>query len=316
MIGKYLFMSDNHQLIGEKSTLRDSTPLLPGSVEFNDNKAEGDLQKSNADNQFDEIPSRFDDMDAAALCQWAYDHYDGKIEYSEYHGWSIVANVSEIFGDKIKLEVKSSGFASLLFSKTKNNRKYYAYCTVGTKMSSWADWITNVSQGLTGVSPQYTRSVQNAKVLHDKCIKTNSVLWFIGHSLGGGLASNNSLITGRYAITFNAAGLNILRVKMSMLMNVFYKNRQKYFFDYRGRTSKIHAYILRGEILNRVLQCIAQKAYGDRKNRIISSDKEHIKEMWTWEKHSLSVFIDEMDIPYKPSIIDYNNYELTTNVYA
>ena len=74
-------MSDNHQLIGEKSTLRDSTPLLPGSVEFNDNKAEGDLQKSNADNQFDEIPSRFDDMDAAALCQWAYDHYDGKIEY-------------------------------------------------------------------------------------------------------------------------------------------------------------------------------------------------------------------------------------------
>ena len=147
-------MSDNHQLIGGKSTLRDSTQLLSGSVEFNDNKTEGYLLKSNPDNQSDEIPSRFDDMDAAALCQWAYDHYDGKIEYSEYHEWSIVENVSEIFGDKIKLEVKSRGFASLLFSKTKNNRKYYAYCTVGTKMSSWADWITNVSQGLTGVSPQ------------------------------------------------------------------------------------------------------------------------------------------------------------------
>lgn len=306
-------MSDNQQLIGEKSTLRDTTTLSYGYVELDENKTSENQQILNAVSEFEEKPSKSDDMDAAALCQWAYDHYDGKIEYSEYHGWSIVENVSEIFGDRIKLEVKSSGFASLLFSKTINRRKYYAYCTVGTKMTSWADWFTNLSQGLIGLSPQYTRSVQNAKILHDQCIKTNSVLWFIGHSLGGGLASNNSLITGRYAITFDAAGLNILRVKMSMLMNVFYKNRQKYFFNYRERTSKIHAYILRGEILNRVLQCIFQKAYGDKDGRIISPRKEHIREMWTWEKHSLSVFIDEMDIPYKPSIVDYNYYELTTN---
>lgn len=307
-------MLDNNSLLGENSALRGTSTLLYGAIEFNEEISVEELQKINTINQFDEIPSKADDMDAAALCQWAYDHYDGKIEYSEYHGWSIVENVSDIFGDKIKLEVKSSGFASLLFSKTKNNQKYYAYCTVGTKMTSWADWFTNISQGLIGLSPQYTRSVQNAKILHDKCLKTNSVLWFIGHSLGGGLASNNSLITGRYAITFDAAGLNILRVKMSMLMNVFYKNRQKVFFNFQERTSKIHAYILRGEILNRILQCIAQKAYGDRKGRIISPTKKHIQEMWTWEKHSLGVFIDEMNIPYNPSIVDYGYYELITTV--
>lgn len=307
-------MLENNSLLGQNSALRNTSTLLYGAIEFNEDISVKEQQKIN---QFDEIPSKKDDEDAAALCQWAYDHYDGKIGYSEYHGWSIVENVSEIFGDKIKLEVKSSGFASLLFSKTRNNQKYYAYCTVGTKMSSWADWFTNISQGLIGLSPQYTRSVQNAKILHDKCIKTNSILWFIGHSLGGGLASNNSLITGRYAITFDAAGLNILRVKMSMLMNVFYKNRQKVFFKYQERTSKIHAYILKGEILNRILQCIAQKAYGDYGNeneRIIAPTKEHIQKMWTWEKHSLKVFIDQMDIPYKPFIVDYGYYELITTV--
>lgn len=306
-------MPDTPQLVGEKSTLKETATLLYGAVEFNDDVSKDNLQILDKNNQYSEIPTKSDDMDAAALCQWAYDHYDGKIEYSEYHGWSVVENVCEIFGDKLKLEVKNSGFASLLFSKTMNGRKYYAYCTVGTKMTSWADWFTNISQGLIGLSPQYTRSVQNAKLLHDRCLQTKSVLWFIGHSLGGGLASNNSLITGRYAITFDAAGLNVLRVKMSMIMNIFYKNRQKVFFNYHGRTSKIHAYILRGEILNRLLQCIAQKAYGDRNDRIIPPSKEHVKKLWTWEKHALTVFIEEMDIPYKPSVVDYNYYELAAS---
>lgn len=310
-------MSKNSSFLGENTTLRDTTALLYGAVEFNDETSTESQQKLNTINQFDEIPSKTDDEDAAALCQWAYDHYDGKKEYYEYHGWSIVENVSDIFGDNIKLEVKSSGFASLLFSKTRNNQKYYAYCTVGTKITSLADWFTNISQWLIGLSPQYTRSVQNAKILHDKCLKTNSVLWFIGHSLGGGLASNNSLITGRYAITFDAAGLNILRVKMSMLMNVFYKNRQNFFFNYQERTSKIHAYILKGEILNMILQCCAQKAYGDygdKNSRIIPPAKKHIQEMRAWEKHSLAVFIDEKDIPYNPSIVTYGYYELLTTV--
>lgn len=306
-------MSDNKQLVGEQSTLRKTATMLYGAVEFHDDTSKDNLQLLDKDILFNEIPSKSDDMDAAALCQWAYDYYDGKLDYSEYHGWSIVENVCEIFGDKLQLEVKNSGFASLLFSKTMNDRKYYAYCTVGTKMTSLADWFTNISQGLTGLSPQYTRSVQNAKLLHDRCLQTKSVLWFIGHSLGGGLASNNSLITGRYAITFDAAGLNVLRVKMSMIMNIFYKNRQKVFFNYHRRTSKIHAYILRGEILNRLLQCIAQKAYGDRNGRIISPKKEHIKKLRTWEKHALTIFIDEMDIPYKPSVVDFNYYELATN---
>lgn len=307
-------MLDNTQLIGDKIELHaNASALLCDNVKINTTDSSENQQILKGTNQLDEEPSKKDDRDAAALCQWAYDYYDGKIGYAQYRGWSIVENVSEKFGDKIKLEVKSSGFASLLFHKKQNGQDYYAYCTVGTKMTSWEDWFTNISQGLIGLSPQYTRSVQNAKILHDKCIKTKSILWFIGHSLGGGLASNNSLITGRYAITFDAAGLNVLRVKMSMAMNIFYKNRQKAFFNYQKRTSKIHAYILKGEILNRVLQCIGQKAYGNK--HIISPQKKHIQEMWTWEKHALTVLIDELDISYvNPSIVDYGYYELATIV--
>jgi hypothetical protein len=36
----------------------------------------------------------------------------------------------------------------------------------------------------------------------------NKDLSFVGHSLGGGLASANSLATGRQGFTFNAAGLS------------------------------------------------------------------------------------------------------------
>lgn len=260
---------------------------------------------------FVEKPSPNDDRDAAALCQWAYDYYGEKVCYHEYHDWKILTDPSSIFGDKLKMQVNMSGFASLMFTKKVNGQEYFAYCTLGTQMTSWADWFNNLSQGLTGFSPQYTRSVKNAKIINDVAIKRKAIVWFIGHSLGGGMASNNSIITGKYAVTFDAAGLNILRVKMSMLMNIFYKNRQKAFFNYKGRTSKIHAYILKGEILNRVLQFIGQKAYGDygeNNARIIKPDKEHIRALNTFKKHALTNLIDELNIPYNPKI-DFFDFE-------
>lgn len=269
--------------------------------------------------EYIQIPTYDDDKAAAHLCNWAYDYYNGIREIKEYDGWTICSDsfIRDKLGCKFQLVVKSSDFQSLLFTKKKNGYTYYAYCTVGT--NSLADWFTaNLLQGAIGLSPQYTRSVQNAKLLHDFSIEEKAILWFIGHSLGGGLASNNSLITGRYAITFDAAGLNILRVKMSLLMNILYQNRAKVLFNYSTRQRKIHAYILRGEILNRVLQCIFQKAYGLKGNMyIIRPQIKEVQDKSSLDKHDLSHLIKELELyrsneDYLNRVI-YNKYERLTD---
>ncbi|MDO5682403.1 MAG: hypothetical protein Q4G46_06210 [Propionibacteriaceae bacterium] len=66
-----------------------------------------------------------------------------------------------------------------------------------------ADYVTNV-QGLVSATDQHTEAVILARKLH-KATKGN--VEFIGHSLGGGLATAASVATGATATTFNAAGL-------------------------------------------------------------------------------------------------------------
>lgn len=167
-----------------------------------------------------------------------------------------------------------TGFYSKLYKKRGENR--YFYCTAGTNVVSLNDWYNNFTQGLIGLSDQYTLSVTIAKAL-DKVLK-GSILFFIGHSLGGGLASNNSLVTtNRHAITFNAAGLNFLRVKMTLFIN----NRKDLFHPKR-RKSKIHAYIIDGEILNRALSKIGEGAYG---TQYIIKEGEEKEDLW--QLHSL-----------------------------
>lgn len=201
---------------------------------------------------------------AAAMCQYAYYVLSNRQKpMAELIGGWVPMDKKDVdeeigFGIYDRFRRTVSGFNSMLFKKRKDGISYYAYCTEGTEMSSVKDWFSNISQGLIGLAPQYTYSVQNAKIL-DEAIGNNSVLWFIGHSLGGGLASNNSLATRRHAITFNAAGLNILRVKATLILN----NKDD-LFHYETRTNRIHAFVLKGEILNSVLGKMAQPAYGNR----------------------------------------------------
>lgn len=67
------------------------------------------------------------------------------------------------------------------------------------------DWKNNKDQ-FFGNSKQYEISVSNAEVLHG--LVGSRKLYFVGHSLGGGMASTNALATGRPAFTYNAAGLS------------------------------------------------------------------------------------------------------------
>lgn len=101
-----------------------------------------------------------------------------------------------------------TGFNSALYERGRvDGSVEYAYVTQGTDLGSLRDWITNLRQALGAPTRQYARSVANARLLAG-ALPPGTDLTFVGHSLGGGLASANALATGRPGITFNAAGLS------------------------------------------------------------------------------------------------------------
>ena len=134
---------------------------------------------------------------------------------------------NELFATiKGRLKRTRTGFRSMIFYK-KNRKKIdsIVYVTEGSKSglnvfgagirgtTDWfGDWIlSNVSQGVTSLSPQHTFSIQNAKILDVICSAKNIKLCFIGHSLGGGLATSNAIATNRPAVVFDMAGLHKIR---------------------------------------------------------------------------------------------------------
>ena len=78
----------------------------------------------------------------------------------------------------------------------------------------------------------------NARILSNHIGKLGKELSFVGHSLGGGLASANALATGNTAITFNAAALSPL-TKDFLSLNM---------------KADITANIVRGEVLDYLQQ--------------------------------------------------------------
>lgn len=273
------------------------------------------------------VPSASDVLDAAVMCQFTYDTqseanssivdfviskvkslFSAKKRQTKTAdddilndanvdiGWKMMTEkevaILTDYDKNFKLKSGLSGFFSQLFYKSEPmigniGSVKYAYCTAGTNVTSFADWFSNISQGLIGWAPQYVQSVRNAKIL-DKHLDKNT-LYFIGHSLGGGLASNNALVTNyRHAVTFNAAGLNILRVNATLLIN----NRGD-LFKIRERRARIHPYIIRGEILHSILGLIGQMPYGyDKEHSFVNDDTTIIEKIRTTiDRHGLEGFI-------------------------
>jgi len=115
-------------------------------------------------------------------------------------GWKVSS-----MGNDLKLSNEDSGFKSGVYERTTNGVTEYTYATAGT--DDWNDVAHDVLQPL-GMSSQYTESLNNVDAL--KKMIGGAELTFTGHSLGGGLAENNSLHTGDKAITFNGAGVSPL----------------------------------------------------------------------------------------------------------
>ncbi len=94
-----------------------------------------------------------------------------------------------------------SGFYSAVYYDA--NASNYIIADRGTQ--GWVDWKNNFRQGLGLDSKQYDEAARIAYAIKS-LNKTNFV--FTGHSLGGGLAALQALVSGLPAYTFNAAGLN------------------------------------------------------------------------------------------------------------
>ncbi len=148
---------------------------------------------------------------------------------------------------KEKFAETPNGFKSTLYErKTKAGDMEYVLATAGTE--DWEDTKADALQ-LAGLSTQYRESVSMAKALK---LKYDN-LSFTGHSLGGGLATVNALVTGGSAKTFNAAGVGSLT---QMQTGTYFAS------------AKIDAYIMMTDPLNAVQHLIDLKANGERHYRI------------------------------------------------
>ncbi|MCD0487364.1 DUF6443 domain-containing protein [Pedobacter sp. MC2016-14] len=103
----------------------------------------------------------------------------------------------------------NTGIKSALYERTVDGKTEYVYATAGTEMvdiKDTKDVVANAAQ-VFGTSAQYDKSVDNAKAI--KTSLGSSELTYVGHSLGGGEASVNAIVTGDKAMTFNASGISI-----------------------------------------------------------------------------------------------------------
>lgn len=190
-------------LLGNGAFLGFSTPSDNFSAILIDNMKEKELDKD----------KQYSSMEMFGLL-------GGRIE-SSY--WNSSELLSVLRG---RLNRPRTGFRSMIFYTLKNDKiDKIAYVTEGSKSGTdvfgggvrgFVDWIgdwilADVAQGVSGLSPQHTFSIQNAKILDKICSSKGIKLCFVGHSLGGGLAVSNAIATKRPAVAFDMAGVHGLR---------------------------------------------------------------------------------------------------------
>ena len=129
-------------------------------------------------------------------------NYDYIIKKLAGLGWHVSERRTKILNNFPTDKV--AGFQSVLFEKThKDGTTEYAYAYAGTDSN---EDVAEDGLQLAGLSPQYALATLNARIL-DKELG-DSELSFVGHSLGGGMATAASMATGRDAITFNPAAVS------------------------------------------------------------------------------------------------------------
>jgi len=83
--------------------------------------------------------------------------------------------------------------------------KNYVVGFKGTTASSGEDWKENLKQGGGYDSAYYNQAIEIGNIFNSSA---PGQVRYTGHSLGGGMASSASVVSGANATTFNAAGLH------------------------------------------------------------------------------------------------------------
>ncbi len=76
------------------------------------------------------------------------------------------------------------------------------------------DWKSNAQQGLGQDSVHYAAALEIGK----KLARSDADVTLVGHSLGGGLAAEAAIASGRSADTFNAAGLHPVTIASAQMV--------------------------------------------------------------------------------------------------
>ena len=125
------------------------------------------------------------------------------------------------------LSPSNSTMRAEIFQDPRNNAYVVAFRGTATKQ----DWLADARQGVGMATDHYDQ----AKNLAKKVSLATSDVSFAGHSLGGGLASAASVVTGKAASTFNSAGLHHATVE-----------------EYQDNAAKVAAYYVPGDPLSAV----------------------------------------------------------------
>lgn len=126
-----------------------------------------------------------------------------KSEYIDY-------NTGENIIWKLKYKkVGKMGYKSAMYVAEIDGLNVYAHASAGT--DGLGDAVTDLQHALGLLDLQMFQSMKQADKAKRKVLRDDKAvnLTFVGHSLGGGLASANSLRTGFDGITFNAMGINM-----------------------------------------------------------------------------------------------------------
>ncbi|NVE01905.1 DUF2974 domain-containing protein, partial [Massilia sp. BJB1822] len=161
-------------------------------------------------------------------------YFQNEISELMPRGWGRVTVESDLRAFGISSEIlidKDQGYFGALYRN--KNTETYVYANRGT--DERIDWAHNFLQSVGKSSSQYERAIEIARRL--KSSEIAAQLTFTGHSLGGGLASAQSIVTGIPGITFNAAGLNPATVA-------------PYGPNLMTRAPSIRAYYVQGELLS------------------------------------------------------------------
>ena len=168
-------------------------------------------------NYVDPMGMEPDSLDAAMMSSLAYEANPEYTKMLNKNGW---------YENKSLAFESVSGFKSKVFQKQKSDNKFeYCISFAGTDTKEGAlefakDGVTDVLNFWGYLTPQYMQSAVQAFEM-SSVVKNKSDLTYTGHSLGGGLATIASKLTGSNAIIFNPASISGVIGGVGGLVGVF-----------------------------------------------------------------------------------------------